>query len=192
MLVNRNSVSFAVIGNIKSCLRKLRQTGKSWNLYSLPLFPPGLWCVMQLVCLVSQDDVPVVHQPSSPADRGDGRVISDQRQGPPAKADAVAASASSSRKGHICEAVDLDVIDGVIVGRVGAHAAPTDGGWVAAWRPADGLSGGGSVGTHHRATMFLVDRRQHGSGRREKRRCWGSEVPSDATSMCQDRSSCTH
>lgn len=123
---------------------------------------------MQLVCLVSQDDVPVVHQPSSPADRGDSRVISNQRQGPPAKANAVASP--SSRKGHICVLVDLDVIDGVIVGRVWAHAAPTDGGWVAAWRPADALRGGGSVGTHHRATMFLVEGGQHGSeeGRKGK------------------------
>lgn len=124
---------------------------------------------MQLVCLVSQDDVPVVHQPSSPADRGDSRVISNQRQGPPAKANAVASS-SSSRKGHICVLVDLDVIDGVIVGRVWTHAAPTDGGWVAAWRLADALRGGGSVGTHHRATMFLVEGGQHGSeeGRKGK------------------------
>lgn len=42
--------------------------------YSLPLLPPGLWGVVQLVCLVGQDDVPVVHQPSSPADRGDSGV----------------------------------------------------------------------------------------------------------------------
>lgn len=135
--------------------------------YSLPLFPPGLWGVMQLVCLVGQDDVPVVHQPSSPADRGDSRVISNQRQGPPAKASAVATSCA--RKGHVRVLVDLDVTDGVVVGRVWAHAAPADGGWVAAWRPADALGGGGSMGTHHRATMFLVEGGQHGSGRRERR-----------------------
>lgn len=125
---------------------------------------------MQLVCLVSQDDIPVVHQSSSPADRGDSRVISNQRQGLPAKARTI--DASPNRKGHISVLVDLDVIDSVIVGWVWAHAAPTDGGWVAAWRPADALRGGG-VGTHHRATKLLVAGGQHGSGRREKRESVG-------------------
>lgn len=135
--------------------------------YSLPLFPPGLWCVVQLVCLVSQDDISVVHQSSSPADRGGSRVISNQRQVPPAKASTIATS--SNRKGHICVLVHLHVIDSVIVGGVWAHAAPTDGGWVAAGRPADALRGGG-VGTHHRTTQLLVEGGQHGSGRREKRK----------------------
>lgn len=127
---------------------------------------------MQLVCLVSQDNIPVVHQSSSPADWGDSRVISNQRQGLPAKAHTIAAS--SNRKGHISVLVNLDVIDSVIVGRVWAHAAPTDGGWVAAWRPADALrGGGGGEGTHHRATELLVEGGQHGSGRREKRESVG-------------------
>lgn len=126
---------------------------------------------MQLVCLVSQDDIPVVHQSSSPADWGYSRVISNQRQGPPAKASTIAAS--SSRKGHISVLVNLDIIDSVIVGRVWAHAAPTDGGWVAVWWPADALRGGGGVGTHHRATELLVEGGQHGSGKREKRESVG-------------------
>lgn len=113
---------------------------------------------MQLVCLVSQDDVPVVHQPSSPADRGHRGVIGNQGQGPAAKANA-------NGKGSIRVLVHLDVVDSVVVGGVWAHAAPTDGGWGA---PADALGGGRSVGTHHRATMVLVEGGPHGSGRRDR------------------------
>lgn len=119
---------------------------------------------MQLVCLVSQDDVPVVHQPSSPADRGHRGVTGNQGQGPAAKTDAIATSPNG--KGSIRVLVHLDVVDSVVVGGVWALAAPTDGGWGA---PADALGGGGNVGTHHRATMILVEGGQHGSGRKEQR-----------------------
>lgn len=120
----------------------------------------------------------MVHQSSSPADWGDSRVISNQRQGLSAKARTIATS--SNRKGHISVLVDLDVIDSVIVGRVWAHTAPTDGGWVAAWWPADALrGGGGGVGTHHQATEVLVEGGQHGSGRRQRRESVGKVRDAD-------------
>ena len=83
---------------------------------------------MPLVCLVSQDDIAVVHQSSPPADERHCGVVAagDQGQGAPAGADPVAAA--STEKGHVSVLVDPDVVDGVIVGGVGAHAAAADRG----------------------------------------------------------------
>lgn len=83
---------------------------------------------MPLVCLVSQDDIAVVHQSSPPADEWDGGVSAagDQGQGASTGPDPVAAA--SAEKWHISVLVDPDVVDGVIVGGVGAHAAPADRG----------------------------------------------------------------
>lgn len=124
---------------------------------------------MHLVCLVGQDDVPVVHQSSPAADQRDCGVIGDQRHGAPAGANPVAPT--STDKGHVPVLVHPDVIDSVIVGGVGAHAAPTDWGRVAAQRPVEALRRGGarrSLGPHRRAAMVLVEGGQHGAGGGER------------------------
>lgn len=97
------------------------------ELYSLPLFPSGLWCVVQLVCLVGQDDIAVVHQSSPPADQRDCgvSVTGNQGHGTPTRA-------NPTDEGHFSVLLHPDVIDSVIVGWVGAHAASTDWGRVAA------------------------------------------------------------
>ncbi len=87
---------------------------------------------MQLVCLVGQDDITVVHQSSPPADQRDRGVIAagDQGHGAPARVNPVATA--STDKGHFFVLLHPHVIDGVIIGGVGAHAAPADWGRVAA------------------------------------------------------------
>lgn len=138
------------------------------ELYSLPLLPPGLRCVVQLVRLVRQDDIAVVHYSSPPADQWDGGVIGvgTQGHGAPAWANPKAA-ATSTDEGHLLVLVHPHVIHGVIVGGIGAHAAPTDWGRGAAQRPVEALRGGRAgrhLGPHHRAAMFLIEGGQHGAG----------------------------
>lgn len=106
---------------------------------SLPLFPLGLWCVVQFVCLVCQDDITVVHQPSPSADQWDSgvSVAGDQGHGAPAGVNPIATTATD--EGHFSVLLHADVINGVIVGGVWTHTAPADWGRVAAQWPVEAL-----------------------------------------------------
>lgn len=84
---------------------------------------------MQLVCLVGQYDIAMVHQSSPPADRWDCGVGAAGNQGHGAPA---GANSNSTDKGHFSVLLHPDIIDSVIVGGIGAHAAPADRGRVAA------------------------------------------------------------
>lgn len=79
------------------------------------------------MCLVGQDDIAMVHKSSPPANQRDCgvSVAGNQGHGTPA-------GANPTDEGHFSVLLHPDVIDSVIVGGVGTHAAPTDGGRVAA------------------------------------------------------------
>lgn len=100
--------------------------------YSLPLLPPGLWCVVQLVRLVGLDDIAVVDQPSPPADQWDGGVAAAAHQRHGASAGSNPVASSSTDEGHFPVLLHPHIVDGVVVGGVGPHAAPADGRRVAA------------------------------------------------------------
>lgn len=87
---------------------------------------------MPLVCLVGQDDITVVHQSSPSSDRWNCGVSVAGNQGHGAPAGANPIATTSTDKGHFSVLLHPDVIDSVIVGGVGAHAAPADWGRVAA------------------------------------------------------------
>lgn len=78
---------------------------------------------MQLVRLVGHDDIPVVHHASPPPDQRHCGVgaAGDQGQGATPGPDPPA-------ERHISVLIHSHVIDGVVVGGVGAHAAPADWG----------------------------------------------------------------
>lgn len=83
---------------------------------------------MQLVCLVGQDDITVVHQSPPPPDQRDFGVVvaGNQGHGAPAGADPVATT--STDEGHFSVLLHPDVIHSMIVGGIGPHAAPADWG----------------------------------------------------------------
>lgn len=73
----------------------------------------------------------MVHQSSPPADERDCGVIAVGNQGQRAPARANPIATTSTSKGHFSVLLHPDVINSVIVGGVGAHAAPADWGRVA-------------------------------------------------------------
>lgn len=108
-------------------------------MYSLPLFPPGLWCVVQFVRLVCQDDIPVVHQSSPPADQWDSGVGFAGNQGHGAPAGVNPITTTSTDEGHFLVLLHTDIINSMIVGGVWTHTAPADWGRAAAQRPVEAL-----------------------------------------------------
>lgn len=137
------------------------------ELYSLPLLPPRLWCVVQLVCLVRQDDITVVHHsPPTPDQRGGGVIVTGGSQGHGTPSRAIVAT----HDGHLSELVHPHVIHSVVVGGVGAHAAPTDWRRGAAQHTVEALSRGRAgrrLGPRLRAAVVVIEGGQHGAARRE-------------------------
>lgn len=137
------------------------------ELYSLPLLPLGLRRVVQLMCLMGQDDIPVIHRPSSPANEWNCWVIVVINEGQGALAIVILITASSTREGHFTVLLHLDIIHSMIVRGVGAHTAPTDWRRATAQWPVEALrrrGAGRSLRPHHRAAMVLIERGQHEAG----------------------------
>lgn len=96
------------------------------KLYSLPLLPLGLWCVVQLVCLMGQDDIPVIHQSPPPTNQWNCGVIVAGNQGQRVLARETPIAVTSTTEGNFTVMLHLNVIHSMIVCGVGAYAAPAD------------------------------------------------------------------